>query len=172
MDSGTILELVRLLQRRLNVLLQHTDEAVIRRIGSWAWALLGRCRDRGELSAEDVGEIRALAQRAVKVPRKQTGEMAGAASDEEMDTDVEGEEDLSEQQDACQEADVVGGGSGSLGEQKETLKTTKVSANAAGQSAARDKLIEITLDMIITVVGEVYGQRDLLDLRPRWGDEK
>ena len=44
-----------------------------------------------------------------------------------------------------------------------------------GIDAAEDKLdadrqVRITLDMIVTIVGEFYGQRDLLDIRDIWGE--
>jgi hypothetical protein len=29
----------------------------------------------------------------------------------------------------------------------------------------------VTIDMIITIVGELYGQRDLLEFRDSWGGE-
>jgi Survival motor neuron (SMN) interacting protein 1 (SIP1) len=34
-----------------------------------------------------------------------------------------------------------------------------------------DRQVRILLDMIITIVGELYGQRDLLEFRDIWGDE-
>jgi Survival motor neuron (SMN) interacting protein 1 (SIP1) len=35
-----------------------------------------------------------------------------------------------------------------------------------------DERVCVTLDMIITIVGEVYGQRDLLEFRDMWEDEQ
>ncbi|EXJ77335.1 hypothetical protein A1O3_09561 [Capronia epimyces CBS 606.96] len=172
MDLGSVFELVRLLKRRLHVFLQHKEQAVIKRVGAWVWAVLGRCPDRGELSSEDIGEIRGLAQKAAKVHQILAGKLDGTTSDEEMETDIGTEPDLIEQRDAGQDRGVVGGEDGFIGAPEEALRNPELPTNAGTQGPEQDRLIEVTLDMLLTVAGEVYGQRDLLDLRVRWEDGK
>ncbi|KIW12798.1 hypothetical protein PV08_07985 [Exophiala spinifera] len=143
-DAETVLELVKFLRMRLNHFLFSKDGSLTGRIGAWAWAILGKCRDRGELSSDDIGELRALAQRALQILQKQVD---GAALDESL---------WSEDGDAHEEV--------TQGPDDE-IRTVE-----AGGSSHMDGLTKMTLDMIVTVVGEVYGQRDLLDLRTNWDE--
>jgi hypothetical protein len=43
-------------------------------------------------------------------------------------------------------------------------------ANGAEKKMAVDQQVRATLDVILTIVGEFYGQRDLLDFRDIWGE--
>ncbi|KAK6369534.1 uncharacterized protein PV06_10851 [Exophiala oligosperma] len=135
-DPETVLELVRFLRMKLNHFLFSKDESLTGRIGAWAWAILGKCRDRGELSSDDIGELRALAQRALQILQKTTDGVIEDSCPSETGESHEGE---------LQGAEGMG-------------------------SSEMDSLTKMTLDMIITVVGEVYGQRDLLDLRTNWNE--
>ena len=56
-----------------------------------------------------------------------------------------------------------------------TNAVTGDASDSPGFSAAQNELdvdrqIAIILDMILTVVGEFYGQRDLLEFRDIWGE--
>ncbi|KAF7125195.1 hypothetical protein CNMCM5793_001304 [Aspergillus hiratsukae] len=63
-------------------------------MGAWAWGLLGKCRDVGQLGTEEVGEIRDLGKRAAKIlckmkeeefSKSQTATQDGGMSDDESD---------------------------------------------------------------------------------------
>lgn len=58
-------------------------------LGAWAWGLLAKCREVGQMGSEEVGVLRGLGKRAWWVLREiQAGIEEGA--DEEEDTDEEG----------------------------------------------------------------------------------
>ncbi|KAK4949960.1 hypothetical protein LTR10_011802 [Elasticomyces elasticus] len=157
MDSETVLELVKFLRMRLNTLVQN-DDSNAARVGAWIWAILGRCRDCGELSSEEISELRGLAQRAMHLLRKQnprSNDLDREDLDEEDDVDQLGIQ--ADEQDP--NANV-----------RTEVENKHIKDNIVGQDEASisHKLVCMTLDMIITVVGEVYGQRDLLDLRTKW----
>lgn len=156
MDAQSIMELIKLSRRKLPLLLRGKDVIVVKRIGAWLWAILGKCRDREELSSEEIGEIRQLAQRAVQMasrvegnPRAGTPSSSVAASE---DGSVEGVEGVGD----CKE--------------NEGESTPIVEENLGDVSHQR--LVSTTLDMIITIVGEVYGQRDLLASRTTWSEPR
>ena len=64
-----------------------------RNIGAWAWGLLGRCREVGQMGSEEVGVLRKVGKQAVWLLRRiSAGEIIGGDEDV-MDADV-GEDDL------------------------------------------------------------------------------
>jgi len=167
MDCETILQLVRLLKTKLNVLIRHQTDAAISRVGAWVWAVLGKCKDRGELTSEDIGSLRELAQKAIQMQSNIHVNPGATASwqydnpeDEESDEEGSGVED-GRPQDATTRS-------------QDQLEQTEDSAavECTGRRSKEDLLIAPTLDMIITVVGEVYGQRDLLEMRQKWGEDE
>ena len=182
-------------------------------IGAWAWGLLGRCRDVGEMGSEEVGVVRGLGKRAAWILRRMAaGEGFWGEEEflEEEDADGEegdGQEGLLEEG----EEDGVAGGLGlhtmdneeedsalaearmrviaSLDsaepaeprlvskavqdqpEEKEASIEPRVDAVASGQGKVDEndvQSVHATLDMIITIIGECYGQKDLLDGRLLW----
>ncbi|KAI1630454.1 hypothetical protein EDD37DRAFT_105010 [Exophiala viscosa] len=149
MDPETVLELVKFLRMRLNTLMQNNSAAA--RVGTWVWAILGRCRDRGELSSEEISELRGLAQRAVLLLQKQNARSNGRISERNLAWEGPSEESDVDEFDT--------------GADEERIKEKLGGLNEA---PVNNKLVAVTLDMIVTVVGEVYGQRDLLELRTKW----
>ena len=228
-------------------------------VGLWAWGLLARCRERGEMGSEDVGVLREVGKRAAWVLRGLRGgrregvEVENADGEgEDGDGGADGEEQDGREEDLGGKAQVgdveerEGGGcdDGQLGEREDpeenhlianpkdpsgeaedvlarakqsllssiqhppspsrtenkepspqpappedTLPTQNDVADHAvhathaskdnpaatlsthAQNTQRDELdVYATLDMIITVVGEFYGQRDLLEGRDLWDE--
>ncbi|OQV05402.1 hypothetical protein CLAIMM_10153 [Cladophialophora immunda] len=161
MDTDTVVELVRFLSAKLDKMLHTRDMARITRIGAWTWAVLGKCRDRGELSSEEVGDIRELAQKALRL--QETG-------GERHETEEGGEgEDEDEKEVPSEKPDA---GANDTLEETPTLKNRDGEAELAEiiEDSSRQKCVSVVLDMIVTVAGEVYGQRDLLDHRSKWTD--
>ena len=231
-----------------------------RNLGAWAWSLVGKCRDVGEMSSEDVGALRQLGKTALWVARKMRMRQVanGKAREEEAqacseDSEEEGEianEDKRASNLAADENDQEDGpgpttdqtnqngsrinrtdtreeqthGSGEIKAHDkgwrasdDDLMAYVPSSEAAEISAAQadeacdleqarerllakisnvsggsrdpkaqsspDELKELatsraeirdrafgTLDIIVTIVGEIHGQRDLLDAREVWGE--
>ena len=74
------------------VTFSHLSGDRSKNIGAWAWGLLGRCREVGQMSSEEVGVLRNVGKQAVWLLRRiSAGEIIGGDEDE-MDAGV-GEED-------------------------------------------------------------------------------
>ncbi|KIW91043.1 uncharacterized protein Z519_07937 [Cladophialophora bantiana CBS 173.52] len=163
MDTQTVAELVKFLSVKLEKMLRTRDFARVARIGAWAWAILGKCRDREESSNEEVGDIRELAQAALRVQEMSkdghSTEGEDQDQDEERDNGIPGEE-----QDT---------GANDIPEKRPNLEGTDEEAEPVESDGhlSRQECVNVILDMIVTIAGEVYGQRDLLDLRSRWTED-
>jgi regulator of vacuolar morphogenesis len=171
MDPQSVLELVKLLRTRLIRLLSSKDKSIVSRVGGWLWAVLGRCRDRGELSSEEIGELRQLAQRAIYIQtRVNIDSKQHTSNDDPESLDVEHDDgDSQDGQFRSERALPVDEGIiVSTGEDREEGSVEE----EVGKAIDRDRLVSVTLDMVITVVGEVYGQRDLLESRRKWEERK
>ena len=156
MASDTVLELVKFLVLKLEKMLRMKDQVKVARTGAWVWAILGRCQDQGELVSEEIGDLRELAQLALRL---ESGvETRGA--DEEWGGN--GVKDVS----AGDHVDKIKASGKSLSGTSEEMTVEQMGE----EDAKGQELISTTLEMIVTIVGEVYGQRDLLDLRKKWPD--
>lgn len=211
MDMESVLGVLRLLGNVMSKCVKDNDADQLRRIGAWAWGLLGRCRDVGELGSEEVGELRVFGRKALyllrKMDRIKTLSADGAAvvesdledkefSDEEDEVmaAVESMESVERQEIDELEAAKLRLQSRFLGDEtaeeeaerrrrntsspleatmddepeatpipENTTEKTLPSVAVSGEEQSR-----ILLDMIITIVGEFYGQKDLLQERDVW----
>lgn len=206
-------------------------------IGLWAWGLLARCREVGEMGSEEVGVLRDLGKKAIAVLR---GVTAGLYQDHsengENEDEDKGEEEPESQANADVDADanakahtfvsesrfplndstetslddsphlveaakqillksLMEGSPGeatnaetrSLGpkpayaleseresgreEAQKIVETEPPVSNAGKQDDDEESFkMHATLDMIITIVGELYGQKDLLPGRLLWDE--
>ena len=146
-----VLEIIRDLQKRLGYWIRLQSSINLVHFGAWVWAVLAKCPDRGELGSEEIAEIRALAQEAIKLQRccqlpevedhSPHGAIHSANVREHMDLDE------------CSEL-------------KQHMLTGKAKLEAVNEETQGQR--QIILDVIITIVGEVYGQRDLLKSRRAW----
>ncbi|TVY47462.1 hypothetical protein LOCC1_G002216 [Lachnellula occidentalis] len=240
MDKGTILRLLGLLTG--GTLLQRGSEVNVG-VSRWAWALLARLPERGELTSEEIGIVRELGKKAVLVGMglKEDADLNEGmnAVDPQSNDDVDDDEDLDVANDqnlvVGKDLDALGGegaadpslpvmpnanagdiysvddssasrsslpstqtlnvetsldtpGLENTSQPEEAADLSKVLAAAKarllgnlestedgstetseGVSAGKSKWnTRATVDMIITVAGEVYGQRDLLEFRGAW----
>ena len=146
------------------------------KIGGWAWSLLATCREVSEMGSEEVSVCRELGKEAVWVLR--VAEI-GSAPDPGISSDLMEEDDRK-----CPDLDETtinvgdGGLQGRVQDPVGPRATTEDSLNDQQSSPDTSKLADVsqdlrslTLDMIITIVGEMYGQRDLLEARFIWGEE-
>jgi hypothetical protein len=211
MDMESVLGVLRLLGDVMNKCVKGNDADQLRRIGAWAWGLLGRCRDVGELGSEEVGELRVFGRKALnllkKMDRNKTLSAEGATAvesdleDEEFSDDedqimttVESMESVDGQESEELEAAKLRLQSRFLGEEAAAGEAERRRRNTSSPlEATMDEEPEMTsapesitqksvpivavtgeeqsrilLDMIITVVGEFYGQKDLLQQRDIW----
>ncbi|KAK0907662.1 hypothetical protein LTR02_005375 [Friedmanniomyces endolithicus] len=138
-------------------------EDLVGTMSVWVWSLLARLDDVGTMNNDEVYAIREFGKRAVLV-QLSLHDPAGAAQLEQMQRDAEAERVPTN----GSTTDTVANGHGlnlsanqALPDEKDTI------LSAAGNTHA-------TLDMIILIIGEVFGQRDLLEFRRQWdvaGDE-
>lgn len=210
MDMETVLGVLGIMARLMSENVRSGDVVRVRRIGAWAWGLLGKCREVGQLGTEEVGEIRDLGKRAVKILGKMREDERAVEEDEESvdgDQDEEDGEQAEGQVEEQAEVHVEEAGTGGVGEQAasaesaaqdhdikdvEAENTTdeleaakaRLQAKIQGHVDENDQVqahsdreenlgdvamqTRAMLDMIITVVGEYYGQRDLLEAREIW----
>jgi len=192
--------------------------------GAWAWGLLARCREVGQMGSEEVGVLRDLGKQAVWLLRRIR---AGEVVDEEgQEQDLDGEDPVEAGEDEIEDegdaevgemldsqgdveipTEIIANGTATDGSLL-AAKSTSLSCDsdellAAAQNrllsslgptdessapAVSDEMVEehaqmqegegvvdqatilATLDMIVTIVGEFYGQRDLLDGRLLWDE--
>ena len=155
-DSDSMLELVKLMGKRLAAFLDPGMDTRPGRVGSWIWALLARCPDRGELGAEEVAELRMFATTAAKILEGGC-EVTGVDAEGSDETDDEDGELGA----AVREALMA----------RAEMKGKEVQVNEASALSEMSVSKEIILDTIVTVIGEVYGQRDLLQYRVIWTED-
>lgn len=188
MDQTSVLGVLQIMARLISEILRGGDAEKIRRIGAWAWGLLGKCRDIGELSTEEVGDIRDIGKRAAKILEKireaeenpliEGEETPDSDSGEDTQQEILAPERESEekmQPEPVNDADARM--SDAIDPELEAAKArlqAKVQGSAEDEPACADqycvaKQTRALLDMIITVTGEFFGQRDLLDSREVWG---
>ncbi|KAE8309607.1 hypothetical protein BDV41DRAFT_547250 [Aspergillus transmontanensis] len=210
MDMDSVLGVLEVMAKLMSENIRSGDAERVRRIGAWAWGLLGKCRDVGQLASEEVGEIRDLGKRAAKILRKMReedekkrsagadGDVSSGESDDENPADdqprVEEEtkenaeapsdpagESLdhdmpdAEQEPPAEELEIAKARLQAKIEQGDGSKSPEPEAQE-DESKTEDNTVEVAmqtramLDMIITVVGEYYGQRDLLADREPWNE--
>ncbi|KAL4741319.1 hypothetical protein BDV11DRAFT_203585 [Aspergillus similis] len=203
MDMDSVLRVLVIVARLISDNVRNGDAVLVRRIGAWAWGLLAKCRDAGQLGARDIGDIRELGKRAVRILKKIREE------DEEMQDEKYEEDDANDYESDAEKKneEAPPGDKGSeavdisalpdsqhLDAEKsdaEKLEQAKARLNARISAIENDSmpqdrgriaaqlevgetavdvgtLTRAMLDMIITIIGEHYGQRDLLEARELW----
>jgi hypothetical protein len=224
MDSGSVLEVVKILTSTMAQTIRSESRNKIWRFGAWVWSVLGKCRDRTELCSEEIAVLRELGKRAATLLVSVRDKTRKARDDGQGLADKEGEdaqesippdesvseivlEDSKETDDGRirrenldDDDDGDGDGDGSVNNEqyaaaleaaKKRLQNSLLSTsdtesqsesamtggtndppgiNGAEEELAVDQQIRLILDVILTIVGEFYGQRDLLDFRNIWDE--
>lgn len=156
MDFDSLTELLKFLKRKLIILLRTSDDETRTRLATWIWSLLGKYRNIGELSSEEVGELRDLGQKAARMLNSSTSAIAEVDRNGEQLEEMDG--NMTNTQIIDDESSIV------LGEKFEVNHQDVESLDLV----RRERQLCMILDMIVTIVGEIYGQSDLLELRPLW----
>lgn len=189
-----MLRVLSILARELGENVRGGDPDLVRRVGAWAWGLLGKCREVGELATDQVGELRDLGKRAAKILlRMQETEFKRFAEDSDASDSDTGDVEEPPQEEVIQAKDQGEDSLEAAVDEQDTdmadvdlsaaLEAAKLRLQAKLQSDTdleatdeqsrselRDSVQQarVLLDMIITIVGEFFGQRDLLHAREVW----
>ncbi|KAK3646363.1 hypothetical protein LTR56_003123 [Elasticomyces elasticus] len=118
----------------------------------WIWSLLARLDDVGSMNNQEVYAIREFGKKAVLVQLSLYDPVAAAQLEAMSNEGGPGQSD-----DSAVEGEASNGEAGD----SPALDAPAVESPAAHNTA-------VTLDMIITIIGEVFGQRDLLEFRRPW----
>jgi hypothetical protein len=216
MDSGSVLEVIKILTGTMAQTIRSKSRDKISRFGAWVWGVLGKCRDRTELCSEEIAVLRELGKRAVTLlisirdktrKAKDAGQELSEKEGEDVQESIPPDEPVAEieledsietdearmrqenldddgsvnnEQDAAaleaakkrlQNSFLSTSGAESQSESAVTEGTNDPPGiNGAEEKLAVDQQVRITLDVILTIVGEFYGQRDLLDFRDVWDE--
>lgn len=170
MDENSVLELLRFMTVKMRGLFENQQLEPIQRIGAWIWATLGKCPDRGQLGSEEISELRQFARKAVEVrdwlqKRKEKKSVVEDIIDEE-DTD----QDLETNSDKAIVSDIEAAKARLAQQDVEVVDSQDTTIPIQDDDRSPFQESKVILDVIITVVGELYGQRDLLDLRQIWDE--
>lgn len=172
------------------------EVGAMRRLGAWCWGCLARVGEVGVLGSEEVSVLRELGKVAVRVLRGRKSVGGSAGVDGEEDDGEEGEAEEEDVEEGTEDGRGGGGDGGediqaqiqaakarilqSLGDEGSAEVAAEASSDEEGEISddeqgddkgplvSLDEAMSTLLDMIITVVGEVYGQRDLLEEREVW----
>ena len=172
MDESSIFELVKLISKRMVGFFESADTNFVRLVGAWIWAVLGKCPESGLLGADEISLLRQFAQKAILIGQrlqdrdrsrksKQSEIIEEDGSDESSDAEGTSTVSLADPERLEQ---LTANANGDI-DATSNAETRGLTAHNAGAILGEKMVI---LDMIVTVIGEVYGQRDLLDSRQLW----
>ena len=178
MSEADKLDLIQALSQDLRSL-NYQDREQVHRMGAWCWALLGSFNGLETLSSEELAEVRELAKSAAGALDRL---LAGEASRDKTEAGVSGESIPDNRARDSMHSKRLGADSegtngspivGLAGEEQDREGAPIPNHGPKSRlSHLRGSASIVTMsmvsDMILTVVGEVYGQRDLLDLRLAW----
>ncbi|KAI7290608.1 hypothetical protein KC340_g17345, partial [Hortaea werneckii] len=154
MDRDTVYSILSIVQE--NHLKRNTEIATC--TGAWIWALISRLDDVGTMDNDQVSSLRELGKKAVLV------QLSFRDSD------------------AAQQLEAVGADEKKMASNERNPKFEDDPAKPASSNngngvveghpeadvnPGRETTLA-TLDMIISIVGDVFGQRDLLEFRHQW----
>lgn len=157
MDQETVYALLAMVQRIFLVRGKDLAKAT----SAWIWALLARLDDVGTLSNDQVFEIREFGKKAVLVQLSLHDPAVAQQLDAIGEDAKVGAMESSEIEIA--EADLE------ISKDGEHAEVDIATVNEDENNTRENTLA--TLDMIINIVGEVFGQRDLLEFRHPWPKE-
>ncbi|KAK4609957.1 hypothetical protein CLAFUW4_14378 [Fulvia fulva] len=143
----TVFDLLALLQKHL----MRKDKNIDSSASAWIWSLLARLDDVGSMSNDQVYPLREFGKRALFLQLSFLKPEIAA------------------------QLEAVGQTGVSTGDEHEELQEAELDeadrSSASTPAISRDLVTDntlATLDTILVVIGEVFGQRDLLDFRQPW----
>lgn len=166
MQQPEIFRLVELIHK--HYLVRETE--IPRNVSTWIWSLLARLGDVGAMDNDQVWMMRQLGRKAVLV-QVSFNDSAAAEELERVAAQEITERRLSD--------GLAPRPPEKSSKELATLRNSDApTADDTGSQATKSDEVSktrqntlATLDMIIVLVGEVFGQRDLLDFRQPWKDQ-
>lgn len=149
----------------LDMIREHLLERgkpINRNTSAWLWALLAKLDDVGAMNNDEVSVLRELGKRAVIVQISFKDSTAAAELEDLGRKETTGREDDGDEAQRGEED----------GSQAEADKKADTAETSASDKASEVENTLATLDMILTVVGETFRQRDLLEFRRPWENEE
>jgi hypothetical protein len=147
LDQEDTLSMLELIQKHFF----KRGETLRPNASAWIWALLAKLNDVGTMNNDEVFVLRDLGKRALVI-QISFNNAAMAAQLEEIS-----------RAEAASESDEANTS------QHDAAKTDTAGSSVTQKLDPENTLA--TLDMIVTIVGEFFGQRDLLDSRRSWDPE-
>jgi hypothetical protein len=148
LDQEDTLSMLELIQKHFF----KRGETLRPNASAWIWALLAKLNDVGTMNNDEVFVLRDLGKRALVI-QISFNNAAMAAQLEEIS-----------RAEAASESDEANTS------QHDAAKTDTAGSSVTQKLDPENTLA--TLDMIVTIVGEFFGQRDLLDSRLSWDPEE
>jgi hypothetical protein len=142
-------------------------KVIDRNTSAWLFALLARLDDVGSMANEQVSVLREMGKRAVIV-QISFNDASTAAQLEDLGVDqphVQRGHELG----TSTQADTAAS-SPETGNDSTTVEHADASLMANIAPADKENTL-VTLDMILAIIGEMFGQRDLLEFRRPWTSE-
>jgi hypothetical protein len=166
MEQAGVIRVLELVQKRF---LQR-EKGITPIISAWIWSLLARLDDVGTMDGDRIALLREFGKKAVLVQL--------SFRDPEAAAQLEGlsaaESDTKSHKHTAKDSKIDGNGtSEDKGASKPSDTTSGASsADHPNETKSRDEVQRTntlaTLDTIIVLVGDVFGQRDLLEFRQPW----
>nr|OQO32383.1 hypothetical protein B0A51_00443 [Rachicladosporium sp. CCFEE 5018] len=154
MSNDTIFAMLELLDTHCLGQRKH----ITRNTGAWVMALFARLDDVGTMDGDQVSLLRELGKKAVIVQLSFVNAAVATQLEEVAAKEryADGEADVDVESDVTAAVDAE--------------PAEAATAHPTGEADGTEHTLA-TLDMILTVVGEFFGQRDLLDFRRSWEPE-
>ena len=166
MEQITVLNLLELIQKHYLV----REKNITTQTSAWIWALLARLDDVGTMDNDRVSAIRELGKRAILVQLS----FNDAVSAEVLERSTEADDGVAQRTVSSKQPGTqpVEGQTFAnfTGESSQSDSDNKSKEGDSEQLSARENTLA-TLDVIIALVGEIFGQRDLLEFRQRWSSK-
>lgn len=175
LDRDAVFELLKVAQRYFF----RREEHIASNTSLWIWSLLARLGDVGTMDSDQVSLIREFAKRAILVQLSfdnpsaaEQLESAAAAEGEDLSDELPNkkiamlrglEGRMRAKDDARSETSTTVAHRDEDGKNKEALS----SPNSESETNTL-----ATLDAIVAIAGEVFGQRDLLEFRRPWAADE
>ena len=164
-DQASIMRVLKLIQERFLVRERHVTSIT----SAWIWSLLARLDEVGTMDSDRIALLRDFGKRAILV--QLSFRDPEAAAELERMADVEngavppkqsGQKVKTANQSAIEDGAEL---------QSEGKSMDPSNAELEGSKSKRSNTLA-TLDTIIVLVGDVFGQRDLLEFRQPWEVEE
>jgi len=155
--TDTVYELLTLIKRHH----LRRGKVISTSTSIWIWSLLARLDDVGTMNNVEVSALREFGKRAILVQLSFHDPVAASQLEDMEEDGADAHHRQSPaSKDVAVDADKTASGD-------ETVSHEDMSDD----SSARQNTL-VTLDMIVAIIGEVFGQRDLLEFRTKWTAEE